>query len=62
MEENTRRREVYESDIDLKNCISCVKFEDFKNGKKTDCCHKCVMEKDIHRSGWERYPDLKIIR
>jgi hypothetical protein len=62
MELETKFREVYEADIDSKNCISCVKFEDFKNGRKTECCHKCVMEKDENRFGWKRYPNLEIIK
>lgn len=62
MELGTKTREVYESDIDSKNCISCLKFEDFKRGRKTECCYKCVMESGTGRFGWERYPNLKIIR
>jgi hypothetical protein len=62
MELETDIREVYESDIDSRNCISCIKFEDFKSGRKTECCYKCVMEEDVKRYGWEKYPNLKIIR
>ena len=62
MELGKNIRAVYEADIDSKNCISCVKFEDFKSGRKTECCHKCVMEKDVNRFGWEKYPNLKIVK
>lgn len=58
MEHEKKLREVYEADIDLRNCVSCVKFEEFKKGRKTGLCYKCVMENENNRFGWERYPNL----